>query len=149
MIIFKIKLPILIVPFALTIKLMSINLTYHGSECDALSMLILYHCPFCGGCAPESQRELLFVVIPDSEEARLAKVLSPINTMEDAITTLGKPDFDSYTGSHLTEQDRQPPRIEHHRTIRYAKLSDVAEIWITERQDGQIYWQLQGKPIKN
>lgn len=31
------------------------------------AMLILYHCPTCGGVAPKSKRELLFAVIPSDE----------------------------------------------------------------------------------
>ena len=111
------------------------------------AMLVIYHCPFCGGAAPESKRELLFEQIPDAEQERLAKLLHEITTIDAAIKRFGKPDFEDVSASKYPEQDGTPPRVEHHRDIRFHNLSDVAEIWITERPDRSIYWHLQGKYI--
>lgn len=111
--------------------------------------LIIYHCPFCGGAAPESKRDLLFEIIPREEEARLAEQLKPIKTIDDAIRLLGKPDFEGHVGLHKPESENQPSTIEHHRDIRYYDLSGVADVWITERADGTAHWQLQGKLKKS
>jgi hypothetical protein len=43
--------------------------------------------------APESKRPLLFAVISRDEECRLAELLRPIQTINDAIEKLGTPDF--------------------------------------------------------
>jgi len=110
-------------------------------------MLVIYHCPFCGGAAPESQRELLFAQIPEAEEERLAKLLFGIETMDDALRLLGKPDFEETSSGRLPERENAPPQIEHHRELRYYHLSDCAEVWLTERRDGQMFWQLQGKHL--
>lgn len=40
--------------------------------------MTIYHCPFCGGAAPESHRENLFAVIPNEEEARLRELTARI-----------------------------------------------------------------------
>jgi hypothetical protein len=90
---------------------------------------------------------LLFARIPESEEARLAQILEPVKTMDDALALLGKPDFDGHSVSKRPEAENKAPRIEHHRTIRYDGLSDVADVLITERRDGKIFWQLQGKHL--
>jgi hypothetical protein len=109
--------------------------------------VVIFHCPACGGVAPESTRSLLFAQIPRTEEARLSRLLHGIEAIDDALDRLGKPDFDGVSISRYPERENKAPRIQHHRDIRYHNLSDVAEIWITERPDGKIFWQLQGKYI--
>jgi hypothetical protein len=108
-------------------------------------MLVIYHCPFCGGAAPESKRNLLFAQIPEVEEERLAKLLYGIETIEEVLEKLGKPDFEDVSTTKKPERDHEAPQIQHHRNIRYHNLSDVAEVCIEERPDGKIFWQLQGK----
>jgi hypothetical protein len=80
-----------------------------------------------------------------SEEARLTEILAPIQTIEDALATLGTPNFDGYSTSRQPERNNNPPSIERHRHIRYESLSKMADVWITERSDGKANWQLQGK----
>ncbi len=111
------------------------------------AMLVIYHCPFCGGAAPESKRHLLFAQISDTEESRLANLLHGIVTIGDARQKLGKPDFEGTSTTKYPEKEDEAPRIQHHRNIRYHNLSDVAEIGFTERPDGTIFWQLQGKHV--
>lgn len=111
------------------------------------AMLVIYHCPLCGGAAPESKRKLLFEQISDIEQERLGQLLHGITTIDAAIKKLGKPDFEGVSTSTIPEEEDSAPRIEHHRDIRFHNLSEVAEIWITERPDGTIYWHLQGKYI--
>lgn len=111
------------------------------------AMLVIYHCPFCGGAAPESKRSLLFAQISAAEEKRLATLMQGVDTIDDALREFGKPDFEGVSRTRHPEQKDEAPRIQHHRDIHYHSLSDVAEIWITERPDGKIFWQLQGKYI--
>lgn len=124
---------------------------YCDTQCDpegnCQAMLVIYHCPFCGGAAPRSKRELLFAKIPPDEEARLASLLAPIQTMSDAVDTFGTPDYDDYSVSRCPEDDDSPPRTVYHREVRFYTLSDVADVWISERPDGKVFWQLQGKYI--
>ncbi len=119
--------------------------TFQEPDHEGRSMLVIYHCPFCGGTAPESKRALLFAVIPRSEEERLEEILAPIRTIQDALALLGTPDFDGYTGIRQEEQDGKPPTWRHRRQIRYERLSEVADVWIVESADGRLLWQLQGK----
>jgi len=121
--------------------------SFIGKGLDGPSILIIYHCPFCGGAAPESKRALLFEVISNEEEARLAEILRPIQTVDDALKVLGKPDFDDFEISRMPEQDGNPPKTHHCRMLRYTEMSDVAFVEITERLDGKVYWGLQGKPV--
>ena len=121
--------------------------TYPESECYGPSMLVIYHCPFCGGVAPASKRDLLFAVIPQEEEQRLYDLLAPVHSLDAAIACLGQPDLDAYSTSRYHEKDEQPPTVDRFRTLRYERPSSVSDVWITERPDGKVHCSLQGKPI--
>lgn len=108
---------------------------------------VIYHCPFCGGAAPKSQRDKLFATIPPSEEARLSKILDPVKTIGDAIELLGEPNFDGWAKTVRPESGDQPPMVAHHRDIRYTQLSDIADVHIQECSDGRAFWQLLGKYV--
>ena len=113
-------------------------------------MLVIYHCPFCGGAAPKSKRALLFHVIPPEEERRLSAILGGITTLRAAIRKLGKPDDDNPrgTGVQYPEHRGRPPTMQWFRTLRYDNLSKVAAVHFTERGDGRASWSLHGKEKK-
>ena len=119
---------------------------YHFTWNDG-ALLVIRHCPLCGGAAPKSKRALLFAQIPGPEESRLAKLLKGVTSMDDAINRFGKPNYDRTSTSQRDETEQSGPCIEHHRLIRYHELSDVAEIWLTERSDGSVHWELHGKYV--
>ena len=123
---------------------------YHEDGAGVPSILVIYHCPFCGGAAPKSKRALLFHVIPPAEERRLAKLLHGITTIGGALRRLGKPQSDHPhgTGVQRPEGPGQAPTMQWFRTLQYEKLSDVADVWFVERADGGAYWRLQGKAKK-
>jgi len=111
------------------------------------SMLIIYHCPFCGGAAPMSKRASLFHAIPLEEKDRLLKLLAGITSLRGAIRKLGKPNYDNPRGTKVETPRRagRAPTIQWYRTLCFDKLSKVADVWFTERADGQASWRLQGK----
>ena len=117
-----------------------------AGECG-LSMLVIYHCPFCGGATPRSNRELLFHAIPRVEEERLLNLLRPIESVEDALERLGEPDEDRRMGmaSKLQEAEGRPGRIQYERTLRYRSLSEIAEVEIIEGAGGRVSFGLSGK----
>jgi hypothetical protein len=123
------------------------QLKYFDNQDNCPAMLVIYHCPFCGGAAPKSKRNLLFATISRSESLRLAEIVSPIKTIIDAVNTLGAPDLDGHSTSSSTGGDSTPPSIEYHREIRFHRLSEVANVVITERQDGTVWWRLDGKSL--
>ncbi|MCX7424952.1 MAG: hypothetical protein NTW96_04905 [Planctomycetia bacterium] len=84
-------------PIAFDERTFEYQFTYQESDHEGRSMLVIYHCPFCGGAAPESQRHRLFAAIPTTEEERLAQLLAPIETMQQAIDVLGPPQMDDYS----------------------------------------------------
>lgn len=120
---------------------------YREDDADGLSMLVIYHCPFCGGAAPKSKRALLFHVIPPDEERRLAALLQGITSIRAALRRLGKPEHDEPRGMgvQMPERAGSAPTMQWFRMLHYEGLSKVANVWITERADGRASWQLQGK----
>ena len=111
--------------------------------------LSIYHCPFCGGAAPASKRDKLFVDIAPGERARLAQLLAPVDSIETAIAVLGPPDFDGFMNMKYRAADGESPRLSRQREIRYLRLSDTADVWVTETHTGRAFWQLQGKYVCN
>jgi len=109
--------------------------------------LTIYHCPFCGGAAPKSKRDKLFTDIPTEEQSRLAHLLEGIDSIESAIAKFGKPDFDGFVNIKHRGSDGESPRLSRQRDIRYHRLSDTADVWITELYSGKAFWQLQGKYV--
>lgn len=86
---------------------------------------------------------------PLEEEERIATLLWPIHSLEDAIKLLGTPDYDGFVTHREYEKDDRPPSLQYHRQIRYEHLSTVADVWIEEHRNGKAWWQLQGKYVGN
>ena len=120
---------------------------YQEPDASGPSTLVIYHCPFCGGAAPASKRQLLFHIIPPEEQQRFTAMLTPVHTISDALNLLGKPDDDNPAGviSRNDESDQSPSSVTAFRTLTYRGLSDVADVCFTERPDGLAHWSLQGK----
>lgn len=109
--------------------------------------LVIYHCPFCGGAAPESKRPLLFARIINEEVERLTAVLEPIKTAADALRVLGKPDYDGLSISRRNESDDSPSTVERDRYFYFDRLSETARVWFQVMPDDKVYWQLHGKQL--
>ena len=114
---------------------------------STVSGIPIYHCPFCGGCAPKGERPRLFELISAAEESRLAAILSPIKTMRDAVANLVTPDSQNTASMRAAESGDSPPEIRHVRTISYWHLSEVADVVFKEHEDGHVAWRLHGKRI--
>src|SRR5262245_4848327 len=66
-------------PIAFDAELNEYNFQYPspcgGGACEGdKALLRIYHCPFCGGAAPQSKRDLLFTVISAEEQRRLLRL---------------------------------------------------------------------------
>jgi hypothetical protein len=120
-----------------------------GTCTGAKATLAIYHCPFCGGAAPESKRDLLFAVIPAEEQRRLYTLLEGIKTLDEAIRVLGPPDEDRPYGVTQThpEQEGKAPTIQSFRTLEYRHLSGTAEVCIVDYHKDRVHFMLQGKYI--
>jgi hypothetical protein len=114
------------------------------------SVLVIYHCPWCGGAVPPSLRGNLFHEIPTAERDRLLARLESVRTLRDAVEQLGEPDDDNPRGSMdcFSEEGTHPPLDVVYRTLSYRSLSDVAEVRIAEHPDGTVSFVFSGKQIR-
>jgi len=115
----------------------------------AKSMLRIYHCPFCGGAAPESKRALLFAAIPAEEQRRLYELVEGINSIEEALQRLGPPQQDMPLAVTVQKPEKagEPPSVESYRQITYTHLSDVADVHLIEYPGRKFHFVLQGKYV--
>ena len=124
---------------------------YHIVHREGEGYLVIQHCPFCGGKAPESKRERFFTRLPAGEIQRLAGIIRPLKTLDELIAAFGPPDADMALGSmeFKPEKDRKPSEAAAYRTVRYHGLSETAEVDVRIHPDGRVagIWY-SGKSIK-
>jgi hypothetical protein len=113
-------------------------ITSGSTEQDRVEIAI-YHCPFCGGAAPESRRGEFFATISDDEAKRLWVLVSGVKTLDDAFRILGTPDCD---------QPVKLPEGMHYKATRvltYSRLSTVAEVQVTVHSNNEVEVTIAGK----
>jgi hypothetical protein len=112
--------------------------------------LLIRHCPFCGGKAPESRRDLQFRQLSLAEQIRLSKLIGDFHTIDEVIAALGEPDIKDPIGVMATnpERDGKPETTQVYATMTYTSLSDVADIVITVYAPDRLGIQFQGKAVK-
>jgi hypothetical protein len=100
----------------------------------------IYHCPFCGGKAPESIRAILFSQVSREEQDRLFRIADTCKNLDDVVASIGPPDRDAPMGSSVgkPELDGQPPRAFALRRLTYARLSDSADLHFDLHPDGRV-----------
>jgi len=101
--------------------------------------LRIYHCFFCGGTTPESKRVRQFAVIDFGEKVRLDHIVEDIKTISDAFAILGEPDRDEEVGELTDEENSKPPTVNKYRSLIYTKLSETADVRITDRHKEVVY----------
>jgi hypothetical protein len=122
-----------------------------GETCpEAKAYLVIYHCPFCGGAAPPSKRETHFTYISDQEGARLHRMFTGMRTLEEVVRAVGSPDDDVERGLTVREPEKEgkPPRLKTYRILRYAHLSNAADVEVyADPVEGNVQVTLMGKYI--
>ncbi len=111
--------------------------------------MMIYHCPFCGGRAPQSRRNKLFAEISIEEMDRLRILTKDLKTLPDVLSTLGTPDQDIANGyGHMTpEKDGQSNRTEHLRMLRYASISPTADVEVVVYPTDRVHFMFTGKYV--
>jgi hypothetical protein len=120
-------------------------------SCEAgKASLRIYHCPFCGGAAPESKRPALFTTFTPEEQGRLYRLFDGMQTLQDVVEALGPPDEDKERGLtvRVPEQEGKAPTLRRFRTLRYCRLSDTADVEVyADPAEGKVQVTLMGKYI--
>jgi plasmid stability protein len=108
------------------------------------SRTLIRYCCFCGGRAPASKRRQLVEPISGEEIARLQGVFKGIRTFEEAALLLGPPDRDVPGGVAQVEIDGS--RAISSRYVVYSKISDKADVVLTDSGNGEVTISYIGKP---
>ena len=108
-----------------------------------------WHCPLCGGRAPESKRALMFKKLTVEERSRLVELTKHLKTLDEVISSLGKPDKDDAAGvmMELPETENTPPIDQSYRSLVYENLSDIANIHVTVYPNERVGISFVGKYI--
>ncbi|MEQ1669883.1 MAG: nucleotidyltransferase domain-containing protein [Hyphomicrobium sp.] len=111
--------------------------------------LMIYHCPLCGGEAPESIRPQLFATVSISEEYRLRELVRDCQSYGEAKQKLGPPDWEPFigVGNKLPAPDGQPPISEAFPEAHYKSFSDTADLIIIDYPNRRIGVRVQAKYI--
>jgi hypothetical protein len=114
---------------------------------NGVDKVMVYHCPFCGGCAPASKRGTKFQEIPTLERFRLRMLVRGIASVTEAKSKLGQPDDEFPAEAFLKIRELFPEfRSDALRMLRYTKLSASANVCIIEKKDGTISIAFGPKP---
>ena len=135
------------VPIEFDPRLNEFHLVYTSD--GEVGRMTIYHCLFCGGLAPPSQRHTLFAEITVTEQHRLAKLTQDLATVPAVLAALGKPDRDNPAGLMRTspERDGQPPETRAFRTLLYTALSDTANVQVVVQDNERVTFSFLGKYI--
>lgn len=113
-------------------------------------IMMLYHCPFCGGSAPKSKRELLFQKLTDAERQRLVNLTKDMRKVHDVTRVFGEPNIRHQVGMVTTkpERDGKPETTQSYPTMVYTKLSEMADVHVTVYPTDKVGIHFQGKAKK-
>ncbi len=108
---------------------------------------IIFHCPQCGGAAPQSTRRELFAWVTSAEVDRLEELTRDLKTVDEAIRALGKPAHDMPRGLQIrTKQTpKVPSRVTSYRVFTFTRLSTTADVELTDYGVDGIRFTFQGK----
>jgi hypothetical protein len=112
--------------------------------------LMMFHCPFCGGATPPSKRQERFASVPNAEIERLQRLTARFTTVGAAVASLGKPDSDHPRGLrvHSRQTSKAASQITSYRMLTFARLSDVAEVDLTDYGVEGIRFSFRGKYLR-
>ena len=127
------------IPICFDPEMREFNIRY-STSLGQQHVLRIHHCPFCGGCMPESLRAEKFEPVSTQESHRLCRLAEGLKTLDDVVAKFGAPDQDfpfSFGPGSETRENPEGPRVKRfYRALRYSSLSAVAIVDFTETESG-------------
>jgi hypothetical protein len=122
----------------------------HRTSTDGEAMMMIYHCPFCGGRAPKSRRSELFHRLTNAERQRLSKLTKDMRTIQDVTAAFGEPDIKHDVGMMQTmpERDGKPETTRSFPVMIYTKLSETADVHVAIYPTDKVGISFQGKAVE-
>jgi hypothetical protein len=115
----------------------------------ANGFMLIYHCPFCAGRAPDSLRPQIFATVTPEETTRLHLLTKNLKTEKQVLAHLGPPTRVFDPGAVIAEPDKdgKPGEIRACRSLRYENHSDTATINVNVGRYGKVRISFSGKYI--
>ena len=122
----------------------------HDGGTQAKGKLSLYHCPFCGGRAPESRRDDLFHRLTEAERQRLMRITKDLKTVQEVVSAFGEPDIRQHSGMVIIKPGRadEPECSQSYPVMIYKGLSEVSDVDVIVYPDDKVGITLRSKPLK-
>lgn len=123
---------------------------YHLIHNDGRGHSLFYHCPFCGGKAPQSLRGTYWTDVSHKESSRLQALTRGITTPEELFAAFGKPDQDfEMSGSSTTPgtDDSPPETTLGPRRVVFKSLSDTADVNVRIDRYDRLKFSFTGRYI--
>lgn len=123
---------------------------FHLVHLNGKGYSLFYHCPFCGGRAPESLRASLFACVSHEETVRLHLLTENIRTEEEMRAAHGEPDrVLPVSGGSTTKgsETEAPETVVGGRCLVYGNLSETAEVRVKIDRYGKLKFSFSGKFI--
>jgi hypothetical protein len=94
-------------PVEWDLEMHEFHFLYPSRDGVSTGHLLLRHCPFCGGKAPESRRGAAFHTPSRAELERLRKLTGGLSTYEEVVARLGAPDGEDERGTSWLRPERE------------------------------------------
>jgi hypothetical protein len=123
---------------------------YHLQHTNGRGHSLFYHCPFCGGKAPDSLRGTYWTEVSHEESYRLQQLTKDIKTPDELFAVLGTPDQDFEIGGSCTSpgsEEEPPEMVLGPRRVVYEGLSDTVNVHVTIDRYGRLKFSYRGRYI--
>jgi hypothetical protein len=109
--------------------------------------IMVYRCPFCGGRRTDSRRKELFMHITQAEQVRLIELTRDLRTLDDVLRAFGSPDADLPSTATVKDDGDGRPKTTFYRQLRFARLSDTADVEAVVGLGGQVRLSIRPKHV--
>ncbi|WP_265592678.1 hypothetical protein [Verrucomicrobium sp. BvORR034] len=123
---------------------------YHLVHTGGRGHSLFYHCPFCGGRAPDSLRKTYWTEVSIEESHRLHQLTKDITTPQQLFERFGEPDHDLEVGSSsmtLGSEDTPPETTLGPRRVVFRGLSDTADMHVRIDRYDRLWFSFMGRSI--
>ncbi|RYD66438.1 MAG: hypothetical protein EOP83_05010 [Verrucomicrobiaceae bacterium] len=123
---------------------------YHLVHRNAGGHSLFYHCPFCGGRAPDSLRGTYWTEVSHEESHRLHQLTKDIKTPGELFETFGQPDRDFEVGGGCVTpgtDDAPPETTLGPRRVVFTGLSATADVHVRIDRYDRLRFSFAGRYI--
>ncbi len=111
------------------------------------SLLMIYHCPWCGGVASDSHQKSLFYELNNDACSEFAEIIRSCKTIDEVIAIFGQPNDDESTVIRFNEKPGVSPRADSVRVVTFRQIHPEMSVSIEQQVDGFLSASFSPMPI--